>query len=411
MIKLLLVDDEPLVLVGLQTMIPWEEHGIEICGTARSGVHALEIIETRQPDIVIADIMMPQRSGLELMETCREKYGRIPLFIILTCVEDFSHVKQAMSSQAVDYLIKLELTSKMLLQSINKALDILESLGRKPETGFGMQAFYDRFFIDLLNNRFEGIEQLELRKAELDINLSYDAFVVCICQLDALASEDSKQLMDLHNSTIRMVSETISKILPCYITALDLHKFTIIFCVDDTKNHYQLINGLLEQVVLLTKNYFSVNLSCSVGIKATSTLEIADSYSTARISQNEPDRVYPIHFYSKKSHAEQIVTQVKEYIRQNLDKRLSLNQVAIIFGFSPKYISQLFTKHAGCSFIEYINVEKIARAKELLLMNNAKVYEISEQLGFESSFYFSKVFKKHTGLSPRDYMNKWRYTQ
>ena len=407
MIKLLLVDDEPLVLVGLQTMLPWEEYGIEICGTARSGVNALEIINQKRPDIIITDIMMPLRNGLELMETCREKYGRIPLFIILTCVEEFSHVKQAMRGQAVDYLIKLELTPEMLSQSVVKALDILESLGRKPESGFGMQAFYDRFFLDLFNNRFETPNQLETRSAELDIDLSFDAFTVCYCQLGGLTGEDTKQLMDLHNNTARMVSETISKTMPCYITGLDLQQFAIVFCLKNSQNHQQIIIDLLEQAVLLIKNYFSVSLSCCIGIKVTTPQEISDSFYTARTALTASDRVYPIHFYNKKSSSDQVVVQVKEYIRQNLDKRLGLNQVADVFGFSPKYISQLFAKHAGYSFIEYINAEKIALAKELLLVNNAKVYEISEQLGFESSFYFSKVFKKHTGLSPRDYMKKY----
>ncbi|MCL2362226.1 MAG: response regulator [Defluviitaleaceae bacterium] len=402
MIKLLLVDDEPLVLVGLQTMLPWGDYGIEICGTARSGAHALEIVERKRPDIIITDIMMPLRSGLELMESCRESYGRIPLFIILTCVEEFQHVKQAMRSQAVDYLIKLELTPEMLSQSVIKALDILESLGRKPETEFRMQTFYDRFFMDLLNNRFESTEQLEAKRAELGIDLSSDGYIVCYCQLDGLEGADTKQLMDLHNSTTRMVWETINKLLPCYITSVDLHQFTIVFCLAG-----QDISDILRQTIQLIKNYFNVDLSCCLGVKVASTLAISDSYNTARMALTAIDRVYPIHFYNKKGHADQIVNQVKEYIMQNLDKRLNLNQVADVFGFSPKYISLLFAKHGDCSFIEYINAEKIALAKELLLANNAKVYEISEQLGFESSFYFSKVFKKHTGLSPRDYMRKF----
>lgn len=55
---------------------------------------------------------------------------------------------------------------------------------------------------------------------------------------------------------------------------------------------------------------------------------------------------------------------------------------------------------------EYITSQKIDESRKLLKETNLKIYEISDQLGFESSFYFSKVFKKITGLSPKDFRNR-----
>ena len=65
MIKLLIVDDEPLVQIGIKSMINWEEYGIEVCGTAMNGANALELIEEYSPEIVITDIRMPIMNGLE----------------------------------------------------------------------------------------------------------------------------------------------------------------------------------------------------------------------------------------------------------------------------------------------------------------------------------------------------------
>ena len=77
--------------------------------------------------------------------------------------------------------------------------------------------------------------------------------------------------------------------------------------------------------------------------------------------------------------------------------------MAAVFNFSPNCLSQLFGKYGDSGFVEYITETRIAAAKEMLEQGDLKVYEIAEKLGYESAFYFSKVFKKVTGLSPREY--------
>ena len=80
--------------------------------------------------------------------------------------------------------------------------------------------------------------------------------------------------------------------------------------------------------------------------------------------------------------------------------------MAAAFNFSPGYLSQLFAKYAQRGFVETITKEKVDAAKGMLAEGKMKIYEIAEKLGYESAFYFSKVFKKETGLSPREYMQK-----
>ena len=92
MLRILLVDDEPLVLIGLQGMLEWEKLGYTVCGTARNGKLALELIEREKPDIVIADVKMPVMDGLTLARTCRER-SALPAFIMLTSFEEFGYIK------------------------------------------------------------------------------------------------------------------------------------------------------------------------------------------------------------------------------------------------------------------------------------------------------------------------------
>lgn len=107
----------------------------------------------------------------------------------------------------------------------------------------------------------------------------------------------------------------------------------------------------------------------------------------------------------RKDYKNHIVTNVRKYINEHVSERLSLNEVAAVFGISPNYLSQLFSKYNDTGFSEYINICKVTEAKRLLEEENWKVYEVAEALGFESAFYFSKVFKRVEGVSPTEYVN------
>lgn len=108
--------------------------------------------------------------------------------------------------------------------------------------------------------------------------------------------------------------------------------------------------------------------------------------------------------FERKNYKNHIVSNVKKYIETHIDEKLSLNDISAIFGISPNYLSQLFKKYNDTGFSDFITQKKIAKAKQLMNDSSLKLYEIADQLGFENSFYFSKVFKKVEGCSPRDYM-------
>ena len=110
-----------------------------------------------------------------------------------------------------------------------------------------------------------------------------------------------------------------------------------------------------------------------------------------------------------KDYKNHIVVNVKKYIREHVEEKLTLNKVAEVFNISPNYLSVLFSKYNDAGFTDYINQTKVEAAKKMMKDGKLKIYEISDTLGFESAFYFSRVFKKVTGISPRDYMNQILY--
>ena len=86
MLKVLLVDDEPFIMQGLKVIIDWENEGFEIAGTVSNGKEALQFLENENVDLVIADIRMPEMTGLELLETLRKDKKSDVYFVILSSI-------------------------------------------------------------------------------------------------------------------------------------------------------------------------------------------------------------------------------------------------------------------------------------------------------------------------------------
>lgn len=531
MIKLLIVDDEPLVQIGLKSMLDWEELGIEVCGVASNGDTAFEMVESLQPEIVITDIQMPCSSGLDLAGKCRETFGDLPVFIILTSFEEFEYAQTALRFQAIDYLVKLDLTPALLERSVQKALEKIRLYQEQHQTGAASSTnlllFRERFFSKLLNNLFETREQFQEEVENLALSFDSSGYVAAQMEvvINQLGNLNQEQVLKTYGSTVQMFRELIQRRLPCEIVVLDTRFFAAVFFIDDA--HKDTWKSYLEQALESTfsmlYNYYSVTILSSIGRLVREPLALSSSYYDARqlISYLSTDQKlmyfedqedsqslrnvfnlslfrqeirkafeeldeaalhdiftsvievlpadqkhYPqaldvagsiLHLattlltdgqeiaskifetdqdgyhslYRQKNViqitawlrtledglcqalSEQKATQknflvenTKKYICAHLHERLMLQDIAAHFNVSPNHLSQLFKRVTDMGITEYITNQKIEESKKLLTEGTLKVYEVADQLGFESAFYFSKVFKKITGISPKDYRNR-----
>ena len=103
------------------------------------------------------------------------------------------------------------------------------------------------------------------------------------------------------------------------------------------------------------------------------------------------------------SHTDKIAEMVRDYVMTHYKERITLGQTAEALGISQGYLSTAFKKQTGESFTGFVSAVKIEKAKELIAGHQYMMYEISDMLGFDTPFYFSKVFKKIAGLSPKEY--------
>lgn len=106
MIKVLIVDDEPFIRQGLKILINWEQYGYEIVGEASNGLEAIKELETKEIDLIIADIKMPEMNGLELIEYVRGNMLKEVKFIVLSGYYEFEYAKKAIKCNVTDYILK-----------------------------------------------------------------------------------------------------------------------------------------------------------------------------------------------------------------------------------------------------------------------------------------------------------------
>lgn len=302
--KVFIADDEPLIQIGLKSMLADSALDVQLCGSASNGEQAYQMILAQKPDIVISDIKMPVMSGLELAKKCLQELGRIPVFIILTGYEDFQFAREALSLQAVDYLIKMELTKETLDAALKKAeRAVLEfrklSLTENPPL-LDLRYYRDRFFIRLLNGLFEGPEQFERQCREFQLVFDTPGYMAAYIRLtdnkEKLLTRDEKFL--LNQSTLEMFQEMISKFLRCQVISLDVQYFAAVFFIPEgwTENPAEQLERALSQTLAMLHNYYSVSLLCSIGAMVASPLEIPVSYQDAKQFIPTADAAHPIVF-------------------------------------------------------------------------------------------------------------------
>ena len=415
MTRIFLVDDEPLVLIGMQGMLNWHELGYEVVGTARNGAEALKAIEEKQPDIVVSDIRMPVMDGFALAEACHKDGAALPVFIMLTSYEEFDYVKRSMRLGVVDYLVKIDLTADTLTAALDKARTVVEKekrLQAPAAPAVSMDSYRDRLFLQLYSGLLTDRALFDRQCAELGLHFDAPRYLVAVGSLQA-PELPTDQLLTLSAGVTRMAAETLPKYRPCRVTGMDLRHFSVLLPLQDGEDPETVLSPALHAAGQILYNYFSSAIYWAVGRPVPDILQVAQSQKDAFAALQLLRSDNPVVFYHERpntpqDHRAQVVAQVQQYIRDHLAERLTLNDVAAVFNFSPNYLSQLFAQSSKSGFVEFVTATRIAAAKELMATTDMKIYEISNRVGFESAFYFSKVFKKLEGVSPREYIQRMK---
>ena len=174
---------------------------------------------------------------------------------------------------------------------------------------------------------------------------------------------------------------------------LTMVKSSILYIMVDNFRLIAKLGGDIEKLITLQARYINglIEINSFSDILTWTSLVVEELIST----------------YSETNTKKEIVEKAIRFINENYTNDISLKEVADYLFISPYYLSHIFKDVTRKTFIEYLTSIKLDRAKELLTTTNLSVSNISLMLNYKDVNYFSKVFKKHTGVTPSQYRTSY----
>ncbi len=173
-LKVMLIDDEPIIMQGLSKLIDWEAEGYEIVSMAQNGKDALGYLKENEVDLIITDIRMPEMDGMEFIKQVRETKLSDAYIILLSGYSDFGYAKQAIKYNCADYILK-PIQEKVLLESLhNVAMKKRKVIQRQKDDMHLRRICLEKNIFELLRGSFDN-NAVEYVKEHMRIlgNISY----------------------------------------------------------------------------------------------------------------------------------------------------------------------------------------------------------------------------------------------
>ncbi len=455
MYQVLLVDDEPSVTDALRRSIDWPAYGLEVAAVAQSGEEALACIEKMPVDIVITDIRMANTDGLSLCQQISGMERNIQT-IIISGFAEFSYAQKAISYGALGYCLKpleYDELKRYLLHAVHQLKkaehfpdydDLLDALQNGDEAevasalssfGFTLGAYYaaasvgrtayplpkrQGVVLRLGHHQFAYFSVSPFSREKIDAFAQKNQTCGFSCTESARpVSALPQTVKDLNNSAFQFFFDPEKKIFPEKVedkAAPILREIAKAAALGDSARTLSLLNSLHGPAgagftlrsawrlygVISSGNTFSAAVASEdISSPAQLVFKFHDFSSLLLALQERISAEPPAQKEGGLSNSSFI--QMMSYINSHYDQGLSLNQLAKEMNLNANYLSQVFKKETGKTFLKYITELRIEKAKELLDSGDRSVSQIASSLGFNDYFYFLKTFKRVTGLTPKQY--------
>ncbi|MHA0855604.1 response regulator transcription factor [Paenibacillus sp. CMAA1364] len=392
MLKVMLVDDELLVRLGVKSLIDWEKHNFEFIGDAPDGEKALELMEQKVPDILLTDIMMPRMNGLELIEVVRQRYPNT-LIIVLSSHNEFEYVRKAMKLGVEDYMLKTSLKPAELLELM---IEVAGKITKGQSHGMSQP---DR--LELHETRQDAITQqlqINLQDVKEGNYLMHSEETIEVpphSYLFVMRTRHHREGVS-ELTTTQLLKHLILSELEDYLAsepvAIDYREMVVLLEIEDDDDAK--LTKIVENLIHVSNQLLGITLRSESYGAVNNWEEIRNMY--AKVKENMGNRII------RESSRDDITTLI-EYITKNFTQDISLRYASEMINMSESYLSTIFKKETGTGFIDWINLLRIDQAAKDLLETNLPSYIIAEQVGYQNINYFGRIFKKIKGVSPQKY--------
>jgi len=376
MYKALIVDDEPSVLEGLRIMIPWNSMGFEICAETQNAQDALIKVKEFRPHLLVTDIRMPFKSGLELINEVR-KMDLAVEFVILSGYSEFAYAREAIR-QGVSYYLLKPLDNEEIIS-------VLKNIKTKLDNTF------------LAKYGFTQQEIENFRKSRIlheNINVpgesKKDAWQFTWENFD----EELNHALQLMNyQSARKVIDKLFSFIESRDVSLHEARIIVSSCI------YQILRFAFE-------NNIKLNIILPDEMQEELSLDELKNLITGILS-----KAISLLLENRRMNSKGYLFRVKSYIDDNYSKDLKVSSLAKMEFMEAGYLGETFARQFGLSINEYINQVRINKAMELIRTTDMKLNDISYAVGYKNYNNFFSHFKKITNTKPTQFYERYSRSQ
>lgn len=361
--SVLIVDDEIISRLNIKEAINWEDYGYQIREEAINGEEALKILRQVPIDLVITDIKMPVKSGIELMKEAK-KEGIKTQYIVLSSFDDYEFVRQALKMGALDYILKLDLTPTMLVELLKHAdrniqqntnpYQELSPLVKKEDK----KVHQNQVIRDLLvGNRSYSDEENYFKAIGIEIRGKY--FTVLSLKIkQPLNFEDE-------NMGLALIDEILQDYPYSYGCITEHQEISIIVSmIEDSK---EMLKDLASRVIAVLRDYLNWNSVVCISNPDKNATHLPSLYLQVcqiriMVDLNEQSSIL---YYSnvKKEYENQKFDRVDEYIKKlheiqlkdEPEKVYSVVEEMNRFIIEGNYINIRYAKHCITEILSIVN--------------------------------------------------------
>lgn len=392
MLKMLIAEDEPKILAGLQKQIENMQLDVEITDTAQDGEEALEKAKRCKPDILLVDICMPFLNGLELIEKLYETGGNFKV-IVISGYGEFEYAKRSVELSVYAYILKpvdlaeLKLKLEQLIGEIKKEKNKNKYFEfAVAQTAKHKDTLIQTFLHDAAVGKYSPDEIKEhCAFFGININLAYNLVLIKV----------PAEIYEMHRTNEILLPPQIESVLKQLLNEpTDSYLFP-----DDRGNLLLLYRQNPAYRHLCSRIKDAVKEELGIGIHT----ESVELISPERLNEAY-DELIGLLFDDKKFSP--LVLQALNYIAKGYTRHdFGLEETAEEIGITPAYLSRLLKNELGTSFSHYVSQLRIRLALELM-NKGLLIKDVASRCGFGSPFYFSTAFKKILNMPPNAYRIK-----